>query len=194
LTRANSTATKKPFSKTRINATRIFAESGNQSVIVVRKTPPNGTASAVFEDLYCISSLACRPHPGKTGTFHPLPVIDPQRHYMGIYWYFACRCREIPLSLVPHFGGATFATAPTSPHLTLSSGALLMADLPLLYRLDKALRNHPHLNRQPVFVERQQDELVVRGTVRSFFHKQVIQEAIRKVDGDAEIKNLVEVQ
>jgi hypothetical protein len=69
-----------------------------------------------------------------------------------------------------------------------------MADLPLLYRLDKALRNHPHLNRQPVFVERQQDELVVRGTVRSFFHKQVIQEAIRKVDGDAEIKNLVEVQ
>ena len=69
-----------------------------------------------------------------------------------------------------------------------------MANSPLLYRLDKALRNHPHLNRQPVFVERQEDKLIVRGTVRSFFHKQVIQEAIRKVDGEAEIKNLVEVQ
>ncbi|MFN6131258.1 MAG: hypothetical protein ACK6DC_05740 [Planctomycetota bacterium] len=69
-----------------------------------------------------------------------------------------------------------------------------MANPPLLHRLDKALRNHPHLNRQPVFVERQQDQLIVRGTVRSFYHKQVIQEAIRKVDRDAEIQNLVEVQ
>ena len=69
-----------------------------------------------------------------------------------------------------------------------------MANSPLLYRLDKALRNHPHLNRQPVFVERQEDQLIVRGTVRSYYHKQVIQEAIRKVDGQAEIRNLVEVQ
>jgi hypothetical protein len=69
-----------------------------------------------------------------------------------------------------------------------------MANSPLLYRLDKALRNHPHLTRQPVFLERQQDQLIVRGTVRSYYHKQVIQEAIRKVDGETEIKNLVEVQ
>lgn len=69
-----------------------------------------------------------------------------------------------------------------------------MANSPLLYRLDKALRSHPHLTRQPVFVERSEDHLIVRGTVRSYYHKQVIQEAIRKVDGDAEIKNLVEVQ
>ncbi|MFO0012454.1 MAG: hypothetical protein ACK553_06910 [Planctomycetota bacterium] len=69
-----------------------------------------------------------------------------------------------------------------------------MATPPLLHRLDKALRSHPHLTRQPVFLERQQDQLIVRGTVRSYYQKQVIQEAIRKVDKDAEIKNLVEVQ
>jgi galactose mutarotase-like enzyme len=69
-----------------------------------------------------------------------------------------------------------------------------MAHSPLLYRLDKALRNHPQLTRQPVFLERQQNQLIVRGTVRSFYHKQVIQEAIRKIDGETEIQNLVEVQ
>lgn len=69
-----------------------------------------------------------------------------------------------------------------------------MASSPLLYRLDKALRNHPHLNRQPFFLERQQNQLIIRGTVRSYYQKQVIQEAIRKVDRDTEIQNLVEVQ
>jgi osmotically-inducible protein OsmY len=69
-----------------------------------------------------------------------------------------------------------------------------MASSPLLYRLDKALRNHPHLTRQNVFLERDRDHVVVRGTVRSFYQKQMIQETIRKIDGGAAIKNMIEVQ
>lgn len=69
-----------------------------------------------------------------------------------------------------------------------------MQSSPLLFRLDKALRSHPHLNRQHVFLENEVDRVVVRGTVKSYFEKQMIQEAIRKVDGQAEIKNLVEVK
>lgn len=68
------------------------------------------------------------------------------------------------------------------------------ASPPLIHRLDKALRSHPHLNRQHVFLERERDHVVVRGTVRSYFQKQMIQETIRKIDGSAEIKNLIEVQ
>jgi osmotically-inducible protein OsmY len=70
----------------------------------------------------------------------------------------------------------------------------MMPAPPLLYRLDKALRSHPHLNRQNVFLENERDYVVVRGTVQTFFQKQMIQEAIRKVDGNAEIKNLIEVR
>jgi len=69
-----------------------------------------------------------------------------------------------------------------------------MPSAPLLHRLDKALRNHPHLNRQHVFLESHRDQVVVRGTVKSWFQKQMIQEAIRQVDGAAEIKNLIEVK
>jgi hypothetical protein len=72
----------------------------------------------------------------------------------------------------------------------------IVQSAPLLHRLDTALRSHPHLNRQNVFLESDPTHVVLRGTVDSFFRKQMVQEAIRKVDGitDVKIRNLIEVK
>jgi osmotically-inducible protein OsmY len=65
---------------------------------------------------------------------------------------------------------------------------------PLIHRLDKALKSHPHLVRQRVYIEREQDRIVLRGTVDSYYHKQMVQETVRKIDGIGAIRNLIEVQ
>ncbi len=65
---------------------------------------------------------------------------------------------------------------------------------PLLHRLDAAIRNHPHLQRQHIFLERDEQHVVLRGKVDSFYRKQMIQEAVRKVDSAARINNRIEVK
>ena len=63
----------------------------------------------------------------------------------------------------------------------------------LLDRVEKAIQQAPHLNRQHLRFEADQGHITLKGTVGSFFHKQMAQEAVRHVDGVNEISNELQV-
>lgn len=63
-----------------------------------------------------------------------------------------------------------------------------LADLALA-----VLEQSPHLARSGLTLEARDGRLVVRGKVRSYFHKQMAQETLRHVDGVEQIENLLEV-
>jgi osmotically-inducible protein OsmY len=65
---------------------------------------------------------------------------------------------------------------------------------PVLHMLvDEALSQSPYFARRGVQVETQEGEVVLRGTVRSYYHKQMAQEILRRVDGVQRIENQLEV-
>ncbi|WP_153557471.1 BON domain-containing protein [Roseimaritima sediminicola] len=63
----------------------------------------------------------------------------------------------------------------------------------ILARVDSALKSHPHLRRVIVKSKQEQDRLVLRGSVDSFFQKQMAQEALRDIPGVDEIDNQLSV-
>ena len=64
---------------------------------------------------------------------------------------------------------------------------------PLFERIHEALVSHPHVPNHQVRVETADGHVVLKGNVRSFFQKQMAQEAIRRIDGVQRIDNLLEV-
>ena len=64
---------------------------------------------------------------------------------------------------------------------------------PLFDRIRDALTANPHLPKQPVSIETTDGRVVLKGSVRSFYQKQMAQEAIRRIDGVEQIDNLLEV-
>jgi osmotically-inducible protein OsmY len=64
---------------------------------------------------------------------------------------------------------------------------------PLFERIHEALNNNPHVPAPQVSVEAADGCVVLKGSVRSFFQKQMAQEAIRRIDGVQRIDNLLEV-
>ena len=64
---------------------------------------------------------------------------------------------------------------------------------PLLHRVDTALKDSPHLVGRHVLLESNDNVIILRGTVESFYLKQVIQETVLKVDGIGRIENCLEV-
>jgi osmotically-inducible protein OsmY len=65
---------------------------------------------------------------------------------------------------------------------------------PLFERIHEALTTNPHLtNRRHVRIEAADGHVVLKGNVRSFFEKQMAQEAIRRIDGVQMIDNRLEV-
>jgi osmotically-inducible protein OsmY len=64
---------------------------------------------------------------------------------------------------------------------------------PLFERLHAALTTSPYVPSREVRVEAAGGRVVLKGNVRSFFQKQMAQEAIRRVDGVEAIDNLLEV-
>jgi osmotically-inducible protein OsmY len=64
---------------------------------------------------------------------------------------------------------------------------------PLFDRIRDALTTNPHLPKQPVSIETTDGRVVLKGSVRSFYQKQMAQEAIRRIDGVQQIDNLLEV-
>jgi osmotically-inducible protein OsmY len=64
---------------------------------------------------------------------------------------------------------------------------------PLFERIHAALMNNPHVPSRQVSVEAADGHVVLKGSVRSFFQKQMAQEAIRRIDGVQRIENLLEV-
>ena len=64
---------------------------------------------------------------------------------------------------------------------------------PLFDRICDALTTNPHVPSQNVRVETADGRVVLKGSVSTFFQKQMAQEAIRRVDGVEQIDNLLQV-
>lgn len=64
---------------------------------------------------------------------------------------------------------------------------------PLFDRICDALTTNPHVPFQNVRVEAADGRVVLKGSVSTFFQKQMAQEAIRRVDGVEQIDNLLQV-
>jgi osmotically-inducible protein OsmY len=64
---------------------------------------------------------------------------------------------------------------------------------PLESRLQEALACNPYFPRPNIRVEAAAGRVTLKGTVSSYFHKQMAQETLRRVDGVEMIENLLEV-
>ena len=61
------------------------------------------------------------------------------------------------------------------------------------HRVLHALSESPYLHRRKLRFETSEGRVVLRGTVGSYFQKQMAQEALRRVEGVAMIENNLEV-
>lgn len=63
----------------------------------------------------------------------------------------------------------------------------------LVQRLDSAIRGNPHLNGHQVFCSEEGGTVILQGRVRSYYQKQMAQEALRNLEGVERIVNDLEV-
>ncbi len=68
-----------------------------------------------------------------------------------------------------------------------------MIEIPLDDKVLTALERNPYLARRSLRFETLEGRVTLRGVVRSYFQKQMAQEALRHVDGVQEIANELEV-
>jgi osmotically-inducible protein OsmY len=69
-----------------------------------------------------------------------------------------------------------------------------LSSQPGLHKLvDEALNQSPYFARRGLRFEAQEGHVVLRGTVRSYYHKQMAQEILRRVNGVRRIDNHLEV-
>ncbi len=68
-----------------------------------------------------------------------------------------------------------------------------MIEIPLDAKVLTALERNPYLARRSLRFETTDGRVTLRGVVRSYFQKQMAQEALRHVDGVEEIANELEV-
>jgi osmotically-inducible protein OsmY len=68
-----------------------------------------------------------------------------------------------------------------------------MADLQLKDRVASLLEQNPHLSTRTLRCEAAEGHVVLRGTVRSYYQKQMAQEMLKTVDGVDTIENQLEV-
>lgn len=61
------------------------------------------------------------------------------------------------------------------------------------HRVSHALKESPYLVRRKLRFETAGGRVILHGTVNSYFQKQMAQEALRSVEGVAEIHNELEV-
>jgi osmotically-inducible protein OsmY len=70
---------------------------------------------------------------------------------------------------------------------------MLLGDSPFVARLDAAIHHSPYLKGQRLHVATDTGRVVLEGIVRSYYQKQMAQEAIRRIDGVRWIENRLEV-
>ena len=63
----------------------------------------------------------------------------------------------------------------------------------LAHRVDQAIQSNPYVNGRTLRFETAGTKVVLQGYVKSYFQKQMAQEAVRRVDGVKEIDNCLEV-
>jgi osmotically-inducible protein OsmY len=59
--------------------------------------------------------------------------------------------------------------------------------------ISSAIEGNPHLKRRNLRIETQEGRVVLRGTVSSYYQKQMAQEALRRLKGVDQIENHLEV-
>ena len=60
-------------------------------------------------------------------------------------------------------------------------------------RLHSELMSNPYVGRRNLRFEANEGRVVLRGTVQTFYEKQMAQEVVRRIDGVDEVDNRVEV-
>ena len=75
---------------------------------------------------------------------------------------------------------------------TMSIGQLPLQQI-LVAQIHSAVVHNPHLNHRRMHIKTRQGRVVIRGTVDSFFEKQMAQEALRGIEGVKAIENHLEV-
>ncbi len=68
-----------------------------------------------------------------------------------------------------------------------------LGTMALVQRLDSAIKGNPHLNGHQVFCHQEGGTVILQGRVRSYFQKQMAQEALRNLEGVEKIVNDLEV-
>jgi osmotically-inducible protein OsmY len=63
----------------------------------------------------------------------------------------------------------------------------------LASRVDQAIQTNPYINGRTLRFETEGSRVVLQGSVKSYFQKQMAQEALRKVEGVEQIDNCLEV-
>ncbi len=70
---------------------------------------------------------------------------------------------------------------------------IITTSIPLGDRVLTALERNPYFSGRNLFFETADGRVVLKGVVRSYFQKQMAQEAVRRLDGVQEIRNELEV-
>ncbi|MFT5299830.1 MAG: osmotically-inducible protein OsmY [Mariniblastus sp.] len=65
---------------------------------------------------------------------------------------------------------------------------------PLSLEIHDAVIHNPHLNHRQMHIKQNAGRVTIHGTVRSFFEKQMAQEALRNIQGVKEIENQLQVE
>ena len=63
----------------------------------------------------------------------------------------------------------------------------------LVDRVWTAIRDNRHFAPRQLQLEADRGRVTLRGVVHSYYHKQMVQETLRRLDGVEEIENLLEV-
>jgi len=75
-----------------------------------------------------------------------------------------------------------------------SEGTTGIQGLELLHRVDSAIKGNPHLNGHQVFCQEESGIVVLHGRVKSYFQKQMAQEALKRLAGVERVINELEVE
>ncbi len=70
----------------------------------------------------------------------------------------------------------------------------MITEIPLSDRVLSALADNPYLAGRRLRFEAEEGRVTLHGVVRTYFQKQMAQEAVRRVDGVDEVRNELEVR
>ncbi len=77
--------------------------------------------------------------------------------------------------------------------MPLTGDAMPLFEPSLAARIDQAIQTNPYVNGRTLRFETEGSRVVLQGSVKSYFQKQMAQEVVRKVDGVEQIDNCLEV-
>ena len=101
--------------------------------------------------------------------------------------------RDTPSSTTSFLRGLLPASAIFPPTCITGTMETTQIDVPLDDRVLTALERNPHFSGRTLRFETESGRVTLRGTVRTYFQKQMAQEAVRTIDGVDEICNELEV-